>query len=117
MPKPVHPAACRYCAGTIVNQCETVFKTRPARLDDDGSIVVGESLFENPGGISLLFCHGCTSTYEQPADVDEVHDPLLTVDYSQPAPEPGDPAYRGMGVAWTPTPAYDHVTVITAGQG
>lgn len=117
MPEPLpHPAACPYCGGTIINQCETVFRTRPAQLNDDGSIlVVGDMLFDSPGP-SLLFCHGCTSTYPQPAEVPQHYDAALEVDYP-PAPAPGDPAYRGIGVAWTPAFSADRITIRTAGEG
>lgn len=99
-----HPAACPYCAGTTVNQVQADYLLRHAVLDSDGTITVGDVIesvdFDGP---SLLFCHGCASTYVQPATVEERSDETLEVAYP-PSVKPGDPAYRGMGVAWTPVP-------------
>jgi hypothetical protein len=99
-----HPAACPYCNGKVVNQVQPDYLLRHAALNDDGTITVGDVVegvdFDGP---CLLFCHGCSSTYVQPGDVKEVSDDTLEVLYPASV-KPGDPAYQGMTVAWTPSP-------------
>ena len=112
-----HPAACPYCLGTVVNQCQPDYLLRPAVLNDDGTITVGDVVDGTDfNGPNLLFCHGCSSTYVQPADVTETYDKDLKVEYPS-APSPGDPDYTGMGVAWTPTPAPPEVELSGAVKG
>ena len=99
-----HPAACPYCGGTTVNQAQPDYLVRPARLNDDGSIVVGAVIDgADFSGLSLLFCHGCNSTYAQPTEVPETFDGDLSIDYPE-TPAEGHPDYRGWGVTWTPVP-------------
>lgn len=116
-----HPAACPYCKGTAVNQCQPVFLVRPAVLKADGSIAVGDcsedaTLDSGEAGPRLLVCHGCNSTFVQPAQVPQYLDPALEVSYPDP-PSPGQPGYVGMGVAWTPAPAGPAFQSLVGGQG
>lgn len=99
-----HPAACPHCGGKTVNQVQPDYHLRPAQLNDDGTIIVGDvvdgSDFPGP---CLLHCHTCGSTYVQPGDVTEVYIRALRLDYPT-AVQAGDPGFIGMGVAWTAVP-------------
>lgn len=96
-----HPAACPHCGGTIVNQAQPDLLLRDARLNDDGSITVGESdLQADFTGPMVLFCHTCGSDYPQPSEVVEHFDEALKVSYP-PGVQPGDAHYVGARVKWT----------------
>lgn len=102
-----HPAACPHCGSTTVNQVQPDNQLRPARLNDDGSITIGDMVegvdFTGP---SLLFCHGCSSTYVQPAAVTEHFDQSVKNDVYDGVTVPGkdEPGYIGRNVRWLAIP-------------
>ncbi len=97
-----HPAACPFCGGTDVNVAQPDYLLRPARLNDDGSITIGENDDASDfRGLTLLHCHGCCSSYAQPASVVERFDDTLNVEYPD-EPKRDDPAYVGADVVWLP---------------
>lgn len=100
-PRP-HPGACRYCHGTAINLVQPDYLVRCAELRPDGTIVYGDPIdgADFPGP-SLLTCLTCNSVYVAPADVEQVFDGNLEVDYSDVKPLPDEPSYS---VAWTPVP-------------
>lgn len=100
-----HPAACPYCRGTVVNLAQPDYLVRCAELHPNGTVVFGDPVdgADFPGPC-LLVCHTCGSTYVAPANVEQVFDGELEVEYSGITPRSGDPGYIGMGVAWTPVP-------------
>jgi hypothetical protein len=106
-----HPAACPYCGGTIANQVCADYQLRPARLNSDGSVTIGE--FDQGvdfDGAMLLHCYNCSSTYVQPAVVTEHYDSDLADpidaawDFGKRPPGKDDPGYVGNTVTWIAAP-------------
>lgn len=111
-----HPAACPHCGGTVVSQAQPDYIVRPAQLNDDGSVIVGDPIdgADFPGP-SLLYCYGCDSLYVQSAGIPERHHSALKITYPE-APAPGHPDHKGWRVAWTPVPTGgDGLTIAVAG--
>lgn len=105
-PVTTHPAACPHCGGTDVNVAQPDYLLRPARLNEDGSLTIGDNDSASDfNGLTLLFCHGCASTYPQQAEIVERFDDTLKIDYPSP-PSKTDEGYVGADVVWLPlTPA------------
>lgn len=95
-----HPAACPHCGGTVVNQAQPDMLLRHVRLNDDGSITIGDPSdscdFTGP---DILFCHGCGSEFVQPAGVTEHYDSGLKVEYPKPISK-DDPNHIGAKVTY-----------------